>query len=47
MDRLLPISGNGTDEPAAELGQTGMTLVTVLGHHAATASPNAQEHIGA
>jgi hypothetical protein len=46
MDRFLHSSGNGTGEPAASLGHTGMNLVTVLCHHEAPASPNAHEHIG-
>jgi len=46
MDKFLQSSGNGTGEPGASLGHSGMHLVTVLCHDAPPASPNAQAPIG-
>jgi hypothetical protein len=46
MDQLLHSEGNGTGEPVASLGHSGMHLVPVLCTHEPTASPNAHEPIG-
>jgi Transposase IS116/IS110/IS902 family len=46
LDKFFHRSRGGADEPAASLGDDGLSLATVRCHHTPRASTNAHEHIG-